>query len=112
LELVNAIMELEERVNQVADFSENERPQRMLGIHDVFLTPEYLECYRTHIQYIVRLHRTTVEEMEFCKYRTLTKACDFLNGFETIGLGILPIEDKVLSLFFHPCVLIVMLYLD
>lgn len=96
MELVNAIMDLEERVNQVADFSENEAPKRMLSVYDVFVAPEYLECYRTNVHYTVRLHRTTLEEMEFCKFRTLTKSLDFLNGFDSIGLGFVPVEDKVI----------------
>ncbi|KAI6175684.1 Protein ultraspiracle [Aphelenchoides bicaudatus] len=95
LELVNAITELEERINEVADFSENDRPKRMLSLYEIFAFPEYLECYRTHVSFCVRLHRTTVEEMEFCKFRTLTKSVDFLNGFEAIGLGGIPIEDKI-----------------
>lgn len=88
-------MDLDEKTNQVADFSENDAPKRMLSLYDIFAVPEYLECYRTHVNYCVRLHRTTSEEMEFCKMRTLTKACDFINGFESIGLGNIPVEDKV-----------------
>jgi hypothetical protein len=92
---VNAIVELERRVNELTDFSENEAPKRMLTLDEIFVAPEYLECYRTRVHFAVRLHRTTGEEMEFCKFRTLTKACDYINGFEALGLAGIPVEDKV-----------------
>lgn len=88
-------MDLEERINQVTDFNENQAPKRMLGIYDIVKSPEYLECFRTRVNFIVRLHRTTSEEMEFCKFRTFTKVLDFLNGFQSIGLGQLPVEDNI-----------------
>jgi hypothetical protein len=67
----------------------------MLGIYDIVKSPEYLECYRTRVHFLVRLHRTSCEEMEFCKFRTFTKVLDFLNGFQALGLGQISVEDKI-----------------
>ena len=72
---------------KVADFSENEAPKRQLHLDSLFDYPEFLDRFRTQVRflfqfpyyvnvqvnYCVRLRRVTEEEMEFAKYRTLTK---------------------------------------
>ncbi|CAD5227813.1 unnamed protein product [Bursaphelenchus xylophilus] len=93
--MVRAIFELERRVNEVADFSENETPYDLCSLDEIFSRPEILERYRTSVIYCVRLHRATTEELEFCKYRTLTKAFDMVYSLESLGMSPISIEDKI-----------------
>ncbi|CAD5220300.1 unnamed protein product [Bursaphelenchus okinawaensis] len=93
--LVLAILELERRVNEVADFSENETPYELCSLDEIFYRPDILERYRTSVTYCVRLHRATTEELEFCKYRTLTKAFDMVYSLEQLGMNPISIEDKI-----------------
>lgn len=79
----------------MADFSENEAPKRLHTVEDLFFCPEYLDCYRTRVNYCVRLRRVTAEEMDFCKYRTLTKAFDYIRSLDTLGSTVLSIADQV-----------------
>ncbi|KAI6187084.1 Protein ultraspiracle [Aphelenchoides besseyi] len=91
-ELVVKLSELSERIDQLADFNENNhmpKPQT-LNLLTIFEHPEFLECYRTRVNFCVRLHSAT-----FAKYRTLVKCFDYLHGLQNIGLTDMPFEDKV-----------------
>ncbi|KAI6236519.1 Nuclear hormone receptor family member nhr-97 [Aphelenchoides besseyi] len=96
-ELVVKLSELSERIDQLADFNENNhtpKPQT-LNLLTIFEHPEFLECYRTRVNFCVRLHSATADELEFAKYRTLVKCFDYLHGLQNIGLTDMPFEDKV-----------------
>jgi hypothetical protein len=86
--LVQRIAQIERQTNDVADFSENEAPKRQLYVEDLFYSPEQFDRFRTQVNFCVRLRRVNVEEMEFCKYRTLTKASDYIQAMtEALDFG-------------------------
>jgi nuclear factor 4 len=93
--LIQTLLDIDQRTCEEADFSENEAPKRMLTLEDMFDYPEYMDCYRTRINYCIRLRRVTAEEMEFCKYRTLTKAMDYIRQMETLSSARFGLQDKV-----------------
>ncbi|KAI1715120.1 astacin (Peptidase family m12A) domain-containing protein [Ditylenchus destructor] len=101
-ELIKQLIQLENLAEQEADFSENEAPKRRITLDEVFQSPEYLDCYRTRVNYCVRLRRVTVEEMEFCKYRTLAKAYDYISAMQKMNGqsedGFKSVQDKVIIL--------------
>ncbi|KAL3117255.1 hypothetical protein niasHT_007658 [Heterodera trifolii] len=77
-QLVRKLVEIETNINEVADFSENEAPKGQLRLESLFLCPEILDRFRTQVNYCIRLRRITEDELEFCKYRTLAKAVDYI----------------------------------
>uniref|UniRef100_A0A915EDQ8 Uncharacterized protein n=1 Tax=Ditylenchus dipsaci TaxID=166011 RepID=A0A915EDQ8_9BILA len=100
-QLIQQLICLEEKANEEADFSENEAPKRRISLNEIFFCPEYFECYRTRVNYCVRLRKVTVEEMEFCKYRTLAKAYDYINAMENMDKAsqdAFAVEDKIILL--------------
>ncbi|KAI1711336.1 zinc finger, c4 type (two domains) domain-containing protein [Ditylenchus destructor] len=101
-ELIKQLIQLETLAEQEADFSENEAPKRRITLDEVFQSPEYLDCYRTRVNYCVRLRRVTVEEMEFCKYRTLAKAYDYISAMQKMNEqsedALKSVSDKVIIL--------------
>lgn len=66
-------------------------------MEEIFNFPELLDCYRTSITYCVRLRKVTAEEMEFCKYRALTKVFDYVQAITRLenGFKMFTISDKV-----------------
>jgi hypothetical protein len=122
-QLVKRLVQVEMTINEVADFSENEAPKRQLRLDSLFDYPEFLDRFRTQVgaflinrssdfdyfqnqvNYCVRLRRVTEEEMEFCKYRTLTKVVDYIRALSTLdptnmasteGVDQLTVQDKVI----------------
>jgi hypothetical protein len=91
--LVSSLLEVDEKIYELADFSENEKPVRLGSVYDVFMYPECLDCYRTRVSYCVRLRRATEEELNFCKRRMLTIACDYIRHLEVLQM--IPEADKV-----------------
>ncbi|KAF7627282.1 NR LBD domain-containing protein [Meloidogyne graminicola] len=107
--LIKKLIEIEMTINEVIDFSENEAPKREMLLESIFEYPQILDCFRTQINYCVRLRRVTEEEMEFCKYRTLTKVVDYINYLSQINLNnildetfnfgeYLSVQDKIVLL--------------
>uniref|UniRef100_A0A915MGT1 Nuclear receptor domain-containing protein n=1 Tax=Meloidogyne javanica TaxID=6303 RepID=A0A915MGT1_MELJA len=90
--LIKKLIEAEMTINEVVDFSENEAPKREIHLESIFEYPQILDRYRTQVNYCVRLRRVTEEEMEFCKYRSLTKVVDYINYLSLINLN--EIMDK------------------
>ncbi|CAK5010137.1 unnamed protein product [Meloidogyne enterolobii] len=85
--LIKKLIEAEMTINEVVDFSENEAPKREIHLESIFEYPQILDRYRTQVNYCVRLRRVTEEEMEFCKYRSLTKVVDYINYLSLINLN-------------------------
>uniref|UniRef100_A0A914GRB0 Uncharacterized protein n=1 Tax=Globodera rostochiensis TaxID=31243 RepID=A0A914GRB0_GLORO len=83
-QLVRKLVELETTINEVADFSENEAPKRQLGLESLFACPQLLDRFRTQVNYCIRLRRVTEDELEFCKYRTLAKAVDYIRALSLL----------------------------
>uniref|UniRef100_A0A1I8BUW0 NR LBD domain-containing protein n=1 Tax=Meloidogyne hapla TaxID=6305 RepID=A0A1I8BUW0_MELHA len=94
--LIKKLIDAEMTINEVVDFSENEAPKREMRLESIFEYPQILDRYRTQVNYCVRLRRVTEEEMEFCKYRTLTKVVDYINYLSLINQN--DVMEKSISL--------------
>lgn len=99
VELIQQLVTCQALANEEADFSENEAPKRRVTLEAIFDCPELLECYRTRVNFCVRLRKVTLEELEFCKYRTMAHVYDYIRAMSNVLLdGKAPnftIKDKV-----------------
>jgi len=93
--LVNKLKELERKTQEEADFNENESTPSHNTLEELFTVPEIMDAFRTKVMYCVRLRNVTDEELNFCKFRTLTYAMDYVRSIVSIDLAQLQLDDQI-----------------
>ena len=93
--LLDKIKELEKKAQEEADFNENESTTSQNTLEELFAVPEIMDAFRTKVMYCVRLRNVTDEELNFCKFRTLTYALDYVRSIVSTDLGQLELNDQI-----------------
>uniref|UniRef100_A0AC34F3Q8 Uncharacterized protein n=1 Tax=Panagrolaimus sp. ES5 TaxID=591445 RepID=A0AC34F3Q8_9BILA len=93
--LLAKICEIEAKAQEEADFNENSGTSGINNLQEIFDFPECMSAYRTKIMYCVRLHSVTKEEMDFCKFRTLTYASDYIRALSLLDSNFISPNDQI-----------------
>ncbi|KAE9554658.1 hypothetical protein FO519_002145 [Halicephalobus sp. NKZ332] len=93
--LLKQLKELEKKAQEEADFNENESATSQNTLQELFAFPEIMDAFRTKVMYCVRLRNVTDEELNFCKFRTLTYAIDYVRSIVSIDLASLVLNDQI-----------------
>jgi nuclear factor 4 len=93
--LLSKIYEVEAKAQEEADFNENSGTAGISNLQEIFGFPDCMNAYRTKIMYCVRLHSVTKEEMDFCKFRTLTYASDYIRALSILDNDFLSTVDQI-----------------
>jgi nuclear factor 4 len=93
--LLGKFFDIEAKAQEEADFNENSGTAGINNLQEIFDFPECMSAYRTKIMYCVRLHSVTQEEMNFCKFRTLTYASDYIRALSLFDDGFISTNDQI-----------------
>jgi nuclear factor 4 len=93
--LLAKICDVETKAQEEADFNENSGTAGINNLQEIFNFPECMSAYRTKIMYCVRLHSVTKEEMDFCKFRTLTYASDYIRALSLLDVDFISTNDQI-----------------
>ena len=92
---ISKMCDVEAKAQEEADFNENNQTSRVNNLKEIFEFPECMNAYRTRIMYCVRLHNVTKEEMDFCKFRTLTYASDYIRALGLLDTEFISTTDQI-----------------
>lgn len=92
--LIEKIKKIELKTQEEADFNENESSATQNNLEEIFSFPEIMDAFRTRINYYVRLRNVTDEELNFCKFRTLTYAIDYIRSIALFDLADISLKDQ------------------
>lgn len=93
--IVEKIKQLENKIQEEADFNENDSSMTPETLNEIFAFPESMDAFRTKILYRVRLHAVTEEELNFCKFRTLTYATDYIRAISDLNLIQMDFKNQI-----------------
>uniref|UniRef100_A0AC34QF29 Uncharacterized protein n=1 Tax=Panagrolaimus sp. JU765 TaxID=591449 RepID=A0AC34QF29_9BILA len=93
--IVEKIKQLELKTQEEADYNENESSMLPGSLNEIFAFPESMDAFRTKIVYRVRLHAVTEEELNFCKFRTLAYATDYIRAISELNLIQMDFMDQI-----------------
>uniref|UniRef100_A0A7E4VDP7 Nuclear receptor domain-containing protein n=1 Tax=Panagrellus redivivus TaxID=6233 RepID=A0A7E4VDP7_PANRE len=89
------MLELEAKVLEEADFNENNQNNTFDTLQDIFMFPEYMDAYRTRVTFCVRLRSVSEEDMNFCKFRTLAYALDYVRALDYVFPNSINVMDQI-----------------
>uniref|UniRef100_A0AC34RJR8 Uncharacterized protein n=1 Tax=Panagrolaimus sp. JU765 TaxID=591449 RepID=A0AC34RJR8_9BILA len=97
-QLIEQFKEVENRAQEEADYNENDSATAQSTLEEIFAFPEIMDAFRTRVMYCVRLRNVTDEELNFCKFRTLTYAIDYIRAISSANLAQLSVNDQIVLL--------------